>query len=288
MRRRLLFFTIAILICVLHATVSAQESRPNRVLSLDGDGDYVEIVSNEGLNAINSQVTMEVWIKVKTFTGEWTFFIHKGDERTSNYSNRSYGISLNRSGFLHLASAPSGKGQMYLNSPNGSIALNTWYHVTGVIDAKNGVMRISLNGAEMASGDSGKDIHVSALPLWIGWTYEAGHGAFGGQIDEVRIWSIARMENEIAATMHTSLSGKEPGLVGYWQFEGQDEKVIDSTRNGHDGRSVGDAKRVINELPTRVVKVVVTDAGGHPLSDATVFLEQDGRKVAEGKASSGC
>jgi len=266
-------------------------------LSLDGDGDYVEIpglssrrrietINNEGLNAINSQVTIEAWVKVKTFTGESTLFIHKGDERTFNLSNRSYALSLNRSGFLDLASAPSGKGQMSINSPNGSIAINTWYHVTGVINAKNGVMRIFLNGAEVASGDFGKDILMSALPLWIGWTHEEGHGAFAGQIDEVRIWNIARTEKEIAATMHTSLSGNEPGLVGYWQFEGQDEKVIDSTRNGHDGQLIGDAKRIISELPTRVVKVVVTDAVGNPLSDATVFWEQEGKKIAEGKTSS--
>ena len=283
-------------ICLFFAVIVAVALAQNHVLSLDGDGDYVEIADSESLNAINSQVTLEAWIKVNMFTGEWTFFIHKGDEQTFNLSNRSYGLSLNRSGFLNLASAPSGKEQMSLNSPNGSIALNTWYHVTGVINAKNGVMRIFLNGAEVASGDFGKDIHarsngrlrltVSALPLWIGWTHEESHGAFAGQIDEVRIWNVARTPEEIAATMHTSLSGKEPGLVGYWQFEGEGGTVIDATGNGHDGQFIGDVVRVTSELPTRVVKVVVTDAGGNPLSDATVFLQQEGKKIAEGKTGS--
>jgi len=283
-------------ICLFFAVIVAVALAQNHVLSLDGDGDYVEIADSESLNAINSQVTLEAWIKVNMFTGEWTFFIHKGDEQTFNLSNRSYGLSLNRSGFLNLASAPSGKEQMSLNSPNGSIALNTWYHVTGVINAKNGVMRIFLNGAEVASGDFGKDIHarsngrlrltVSALPLWIGWTHEESHGAFAGQIDEVRIWNVARTPEEIAATMHTSLSGKEPGLVGYWQFEGEGGTVIDATGNGHDGQFIGDVVRVTSELPTRVVKVVVTDAGGNPLSDATVFLQQEGKIIAEGKTGS--
>ena len=132
------------------------------------------------------------------------------------------------------------------------IELNRWYHVAGVIDAKSSVMRILLNGIEVARRDFGKDIHGGRLPLRIGWAHrEEGNqqSPFAGQIDEVRIWNVARTEEEIFATMLTPLSGKEPGLVAYWQFEGQGEKVIDVTGNGHDGKLLGDATRVASELP---------------------------------------
>ena len=58
MRKRLLIFTVTLL-CLCVAAVRAQQPGPNRVLSLDGDGDYVEIADSENLNAIDSQLTME-------------------------------------------------------------------------------------------------------------------------------------------------------------------------------------------------------------------------------------
>lgn len=39
-----------------------------------------------------------------------------------------------------------------------------------------------------------------------------------GQIDEVRIWNLARTASQIAASYNTELTGNEPGLIGYWRF----------------------------------------------------------------------
>jgi len=254
--------TLCTLLCsgfILFGFAASAAHAQNHVLSLDGDGDYVEITKNDGLNALASQVTMEAWIKPTAFTNKWMLFIYKGDKRTSDAcENRSYVLSLNRSGLFHLASAPSGQGQVYLNSPSGLITLNKWYHVAGIIDAKSGVMSILINGVEVARRDFGKDIHLSSLPLRIGGSHEAEipeHSPFAGQIDEVRIWNIARTAAEIVATMHTTLTGREPGLVGYWDFEEGDVQALDVTGNGHDGKFVGDARRVLSELPTSVPKI---------------------------------
>jgi hypothetical protein len=43
-------------------------------------------------------------------------------------------------------------------------------------------------------------------------------GQFAGLIDELRIWNIARGPNEIQATMSQELTGNEPWLVAYWNF----------------------------------------------------------------------
>ncbi|MEU5116680.1 LamG domain-containing protein [Streptomyces longwoodensis] len=42
-----------------------------------------------------------------------------------------------------------------------------------------------------------------------------------GQIDEVRVFGRARTKQEISAERHQRLSGREPGLLGYWTFPGQ-------------------------------------------------------------------
>jgi len=247
---------LIILLTLTTALITPPAFAVNRVLSLDGDGDYVEITDSESLNAINSQVTMEAWIKATAFPNQWMPIIYKGDKRTPNIRNRSYTLWLSNDGSLHLSSSPSGEMQMTLESRIGSIALNTWYHVAGVIDAKDGVMKIFINGNEAASGDFGKDIRFSSLPLQIGWTHEEdypGHSPFAGQINEVRIWNIARTQEEIQTTMHTTLSGKEPGLVGYWRFDGT---AADLSPYGNDGQLFGNARFVESDLQLELVPTV--------------------------------
>jgi hypothetical protein len=228
----------------------------NHVLDLDGKGDYVEITNNKGLNAINSQVTIEAWIKPTRFPNQWMPLIYKGDGHTPGGSNRSYTLWLNSSGFIHFTftSAP-GQGERFIESPPGLIALSRWYHVAGVIDAKR--MRLFLNGTEVANAPFGTAIHQSALPLRIGSSHEeevSVHSPFAGQLDEVRIWNVARTEAQIQETILTPLRGTEPGLVGYWTFEGQAEKVIDATGNGHDGRFV-DGQRLHQRRPDQGIEL---------------------------------
>ena len=76
--------TLVILLTFIIALITPPTLAQNRVLSLDGDGDYVEIADGESLNAINSQVTMEAWIKPTAFPSEWIAIVHKADERTPN------------------------------------------------------------------------------------------------------------------------------------------------------------------------------------------------------------
>ncbi|MFH1131619.1 MAG: LamG-like jellyroll fold domain-containing protein [Pseudomonadota bacterium] len=288
MKHNLIFISL-LLLCV----AALQGWSANRVLSLDGDGDYVEISDSLSLNSINSQVTMEAWIKPTKFTNQWTPIIYKGDVLSpDNFNNRSYTLWSRNDGFLYLTSTPSGQLQMSLNSPSGSITLNTWYHVTSVIDAKNGVMKIFINGSEVASGTFGKDIRVSKLPLRIGWTHEnpPEYSPFAGQIDEVRIWNIARTQEELQATMHTTLSGKERGLVGYWRFD-VENVAADSSPHHSDGKLVGDAHCVEAELPKpgelvipTVLSGIITDAAGKPIPNAAVSFEQDGKEIAQAQA----
>ena len=94
-------------------------------------------------------------------------------------------------------------------------------------------------------------IHKSKLPFrfgWMHWDDPKSQLTYVGQIDEVRIWNIARTEEQIRADMNRQLKGDEPGLVGYWKFdeasnnsEGEDI-ITDSSPNNNSGKLVGDAK----------------------------------------------
>ena len=290
--------TLIILLTFITALITPKAIALNRVLSLDGDGDYVEIADSESLNAINSQVTMEAWIKAKAFTNQWTFLIYKGD----GPNERSYTLWLRDDRLLLLDSVSND-----LKSQIGIITLDTWYHVAGILNGKSGVMKILVNGIEIASGDFGKDIRISSTPLRIGWTHEedtthsSRYSSFAGQIDEVRIWNIARTHEEIQATMHTTLSGKEPGLVGfdtqatqpkgYWRFDDDQNIATDLSPNRSDGKLMGDAHFVGTELPKpgelvipAVISGMITNEAGKPIPNASVRLQLDGEEIANTQA----
>ena len=42
---------------------------------------------------------------------------------------------------------------------------------------------------------------------------------YAGDIDEVRVWHVARTEEQIANAASKTLIGAEPGLAGYWNFD---------------------------------------------------------------------
>ena len=76
----------------------------------------------------------------------------------------------------------------------------------------------------------------SANNLRLGFSF----GTFVGVADDLRIWTVARTQPEIAANRGRRLLGTESGLVGYWPMdEGQGSIVFDKTLGGNDGAITG-------------------------------------------------
>ena len=65
-------------------------------------------------------------------------------------------------------------------------------------------------------------------------------GAFGGTIDEVRIWNTARSQAQIQASMNTEQTSPTANLVGRWGLdEGTGSAIADSSGSGFNGTTVG-------------------------------------------------
>ena len=177
-------------------------------LTLPG-GSWVEIDDSETLDNITEQVTVSAWIKPTDFPNSYAPIIFKGDERVPDIKNRSYILHLKNNGSIQMATSPGGGGEASFYSSNGAIKLNTWYHVACVIDAKKNAMKLFIDGIEVGNRNfrDQKSFYKSRLPLRIGWTHEIERptqSPFVGLIDEVRIWNIARTENEIWSDINTS------------------------------------------------------------------------------------
>ncbi|MCK5329768.1 MAG: hypothetical protein KAK01_00035, partial [Candidatus Marinimicrobia bacterium] len=83
--------------------------------------------------------------------------------------------------------------------------------------------------ANLGSGDTGFYINGR-------WFNQHLHG----MVDEVRLWDIARSQEEIQASMNVSLTGSETGLAGYWplnettEVNGNSPVTVDLTANHND------------------------------------------------------
>ena len=153
-----------------------------------------------------------------------------------------------------------------------------WNHVAATYDGA--AYRIYVNGQLMHTESQIAGVPLTASPLWT-----LGQG-FAGQMVEVRIWNVARTQNEIRDNMNRPLTGNEPHLVSLWNFENVINGIIkDQAHGGHDGRLVGAAKIVSPSAPVRAgtptceLSGTITDSTGNPATNAVVLLSQDGTEV---------
>lgn len=93
-----------------------------------------------------------------------------------------------------------------------------WVHVAVTRQAATGQIQIIINGSLDATGVlPNTNSLTSSASIGLGGIPDARR--FVGLIDEVRLWSVVRSVDEIAASMRSRLSGSEPRLVGYYPFE---------------------------------------------------------------------
>lgn len=181
-------------------------------LQFNGLGTYVTVGSRPELKITGSSLTLEAWIKP---TG-------RGSDATAG------GMIVGREGEYLLARFADGTIRYALaatspawgwNSTGITVPTNQWSHVALTYDGTS--VTFYLNGALRALvGGSGVigDADAARNDFIIGNRQLAAQ-LFQGQMDEVRIWNVARSQSEIQAAMNRPLTGSEAGLLGYYRFE---------------------------------------------------------------------
>lgn len=117
----------------------------------------------------------------------------------------------------------------------GSISNGRWQHIAGTWDGTT--WKIYQNGELAGSGAWAGPLVSSSSPVTIGSNSEFNTTKFGGIIDELRVWNVARSQAEIQEAMSHELTGSEAGLVSYWSMnEGAGQTVADAAGAANDGR----------------------------------------------------
>lgn len=176
-------------------------------LNFDGDNDVVDLTNNSIFNITNS-ITLEAWIYPIQHSAEIDIISKFGDTATDD----SYILRLSNG--IPLIQIKIG-ASWQVSSDTVALDLDTWQHVAGVYDGAQ--LKIYVNGLLKNSVDLTGNISLSSSTVKIGrWSGSAS--SFLGNIDEVRIWNIARTDTEIASEYDFTLVGNETGLVAYYPF----------------------------------------------------------------------
>lgn len=131
--------------------------------------------------------------------------------------------------------------------PAITLEQNEWYHIAFTWDLLDAVGKIYINGklahkAPMSWKDDKFSLNClkeggpddEGRRFFIGYSYDPDRPLVG-LISEVRVWSVARTEEEIFRDMYEVKEPEtKPELRGYWKFdEGRGNEVIDHSQYGN-------------------------------------------------------
>lgn len=198
------------------------------VLRLEGEEDHVSVPGNASLD-FTGPFTLEAWIRRSTGSNKYQ---HLFDRRNpSSLANYGYDLYVDPGSRLVFALG-TGSARWYMYSTQ-LIPLNKWTHVAVTWDGTN--QHMFVNGVEepFPYFFPGPISYTGVADLKIGGSFSS-FDSFRGEIDEARVWSVARTPSQIADGMTcTFYNAAVPATVrGYWKFNGNANDASASANNG--------------------------------------------------------
>jgi hypothetical protein len=135
------------------------------------------------------------------------------------------------------------------------------YHIAGTYDGT--IIKLFINGCEVSNQPASGSLMQNDLPTAIGQISSNNNPEqFYGYIEEVRIWNVARTEDEIKANMNDLPNPtQQPGLVAYYKFDSLNPYINlqgDSTWNGI---PVGNPQIIDNPYDTQLKPFAIDSIG---------------------------
>lgn len=224
------------------APFTTDGSLEERVLELDGSASFVELPPAAFTNL--TEVTVEGWVKWQSFENFSRFFDFTLAGQSLNVHNRVTSPSLWFQTFR-------GTEVRDVIVPE-LLKLGQWTHIAAVLE--NSGSRLYVDGVLVSTNTEirqnavadrmEKRNYLGRSNFRVYYTHDAD---FRGQMDEVRVWRSARTEQQVRENMFKSLSGREPGLAGLWNFN--DGTANDASTNAQHGKLLGQARVMTTRRP---------------------------------------
>ena len=173
-------------------------------LSLSGDNAFAIVADCNSLD-LQYPLTIEAWVKRGAGGSENAILFEKGDYY-------SYMFQFVGSG----EEAPL-KVKLYTDfTSNSGIRAGEWTHLAVTYDGTQASLYI--NGVLDATKAITSQLKTNSQPLRFGTNIAENDNFFQGEIDELRIWNVARSKADLEQNFLNPIVGNEAGLVAYWRF----------------------------------------------------------------------
>jgi hypothetical protein len=176
----------------------------------DGVDDYAQLSGTFGNTA---EMTIEAWYKLDASTGDFQAIVSSDAATFSHFQ-------LNPSGAGSIIAAYTDVGAIGFPISLVPTTFGAWQHLA--VSVQSGNTRLYVNGVQVGTTNTIAFTNIlTSSNVSIGRGFGSGR-YFDGAIDEVRIWNVARSQDELRENMHLTLKGNETGLVSYYQFNNDD------------------------------------------------------------------
>ena len=211
---------------------SAPEANVSETLALHlaGDPDSVEIPFDSSYS-FSGDFTVEAWIRTQTASVD-----HQPAVEHSELTSGSWGWKLFEVDEIVRFELTRVSLAGYPCSGTTVVTDEVWHHIAGVRSGSQ--LRLFVDGAEENVCSASTEAITTTNGLAVGFSPRWNYQWSDGQIDDVRLWSVARTQTQIEADMDLPLTGIEAGLVGYWPMDGD---AADLSQTGSDGVPQGSA-----------------------------------------------
>jgi len=225
---------------------SAFAGYPGTALYFDGTSNFVNAGSSSSFN-FTGPFTVEGWFKASSILYQWQALITKGDNswRVARSNSTNY-LAFSTNGLSNIDMT----GVTNINDGN-------WHFFAAVYNGSSKTLYV--DGHIDATAPVTGTLSTSTFPVYFG--ENAGHTGryFNGTMDEIRIWKIARSEQQIKNDMFATIGGVQAGLLGYWQFNDGSGSAAADLVSGNSGSINGTPNWVTSDAP--VGQYGVYDAG---------------------------
>jgi hypothetical protein len=222
------------------ATLAADAGAAGFALSFDGVRQYAT-TGNGGFPQAGEAQTVEMWVKYSSLAGRQTFFTM----RMGFDSGVKIGIHDGTVGVWRvyvdrvLAAAPTPP------------PVDEWHHIAYTFDLTNHTLYVdgAVAHTQVTSNDNRTPVYV-----FVG-SVDGLSELLKGELDELRVWSVARTAAEVAADMRDRSAGAAPGLVAHWSFDDVANGGRSLDLSGH-GNHVTLGDGIAQRMPSRVTSGV--------------------------------
>jgi hypothetical protein len=215
-------------------------------------------IPDKNILDLTNHYTIEVWVRFNNLSNLVSIINKK------NASNNGYYLMKD------------GKKLLFNGMETEDLPINTtdWYHIAVVAHDKQ--KHLYLNGVEQKLDGDNLETFTNDSPLFIGFDEDTG-SYFDGELDEIRIWNVARSQFDLRENMHLVLTGLEAGLIAYYQCNESesDAQILRDALGINHGEVQNDIERIVSKANVGRGKsqtILINNSGDYDFEDTGCSL----------------